>query len=282
MLAVASEQVPLCKQRETSRSPALSEGSTMTTDLDRLRRAGGGVLKLLVDLIPVGMSEDADADDAAAVELCLIFADVADYSDFVADAGDDAAIDVLEVLDGLLDDTLVACHTARIVKRLGDGIMIVTEDPAEALDIAVALVDEFTVRTLEAGFPLRLRAGVHRGTVRRRSGDVFGYHVNLAARLAASARAGQTLVTAHSLAGVDIDALALEASAAGTLTAKGITRPVTTFAVERVADAECPGGDPTPPRGLRLPRVPRVPRMSGMPGIPRVPRRLDRRSSEAG
>jgi adenylate cyclase len=226
----------------------------MTNDLDRLRRAGGGVLRLLVDLLPVDLLTDPPAPDGVGDELCLLFADVADYSDFVAEAGDDAAITVLELLDDLVDEVLRACRTSRVVKRLGDGLMLVTTEPDEAIDSAVHLVDAFTVRTLEAGFPLRLRAGVHRGTCRQHGGDVFGYHVNLAARLAASARAGQTLATAHALAGVDLSALALEGRGAGTLRAKGVTRPVTTFALERIHDREPLVADLPRPHRLRLPR----------------------------
>jgi class 3 adenylate cyclase len=242
----------------------------MTTDLDRLRRAGGGVLRLLVDLIPVDLHGDSPATDVED-ELALVFADVADYSDFVAETGDDAAMVVLGILDDLVDEALAGSATAGVVKRLGDGIMIVTDDPAEAVDIAVALVDGFTVRTVEAGYGLRLRAGVHRGTVRRRGGDVFGYHVNLAARLTASAGAGQALATAHALAGVDLEDLSLEGRAAGSLTAKGVTRPVETFVLERVEpDEPVEVAGPTP-RTLRLPRVPLVPRVPG----------LDRRRSRA-
>jgi adenylate cyclase len=206
------------------------------TDIDRLRRAGGGVLRLLVDLIPVDLPTERHTKDEE-VEMCLVFADVADYSDFVADAGDDAAIAILDVLDEIVEQVVDEHPDPRVVKRLGDGLMIATENPDEAVRIAVCLVEEFSHRTAELGAPLQLRAGVHRGTCRTRGGDVFGYHVNLAARVAASARPGRAIATAHALAGVDLDEHCLLAKPAGKLRAKGVNNPVALFRVAREADA---------------------------------------------
>src|SRR5262249_17782615 len=42
-----------------------------------------------------------------------------------------------------------------------------------------------------------LRAGFHHGTAVERDGDIFGRAVNLAARVAAEAYAGEVIVTAH-------------------------------------------------------------------------------------
>jgi class 3 adenylate cyclase len=205
------------------------------TEIDRLRRAGGGALRLLVDMMPVDLPPERPGKDED-VETCLIFADVADYSDFVARGGDDAAISVLEILDDVVDRAVAAHPGARVVKRLGDGIMIVTEDPRDALCIASCLVEDFSDGTAALGAPLELRAGVHRGTCRSRGGDFFGYHVNVAARVAASARPGRTMATAHALAGVDLAEQGIQAISAGRLRAKGVTNPVSLFLVERISD----------------------------------------------
>jgi adenylate cyclase len=163
------------------------------------------------------------------------------------------------VLDDLVRAGL-ADADARVVKRLGDGLMIVARDPAVALDLAVALVDGFRARTASCGWPLELRAGVHRGTCRRRDGDYFGYHVNLAARVAERAAAGDTLVTANALAGVDLSALGLRGSGTGTLQAKGVTRPVTLFSIVRHPDEAASDERRRPVRIPMLWRLPRIPR----------------------
>jgi adenylate cyclase len=228
------------------------------TEIDRLRRAGGGVLRMLVDLIPVDMPPDRHPDED--VEMCLVFADVADYSEFVAGSGDDAAMSVLEVLDDIVECAVQAYPHARVVKRLGDGLMIAVDEPAEAVHLAVCLVEQFAQRTADVDTPLQLRAGVHRGTCRTRGGDFFGYNVNLAARVTASARPGRTLATAHALAGVDLADRQLVVKTAGRLRAKGVSNPVALFRIERATDADrCQAHTAHDARSPLFGRLPRVP-----------------------
>jgi adenylate cyclase len=202
-----------------------SKGVRPMQDLARLRRAGGDALRALVTLLPPDWDPRSGDEDVT-----LVFADIEGYSTYVADAGDDAALAVLDDLDTALEAAL-ADHRARVVKRLGDGMMIVSRQPADALLVAVDLVGAFAERMAVAGLPLRLRAGVHRGTTRRQGDDYFGYHVNLAARVAQAARGGEALATRHALAGVDVEALGLYTAPAGRLRGKGVADAVELFAV---------------------------------------------------
>lgn len=198
------------------------------TDLRRLRRAGGGAIRLLVDLLP----EDWDPR-VVDEEICVVFADISGYSDFVAEGGDDAAMAVLAVLEDQVSSALASRRGLRLVKRLGDGLMIVGQRSDETLDTAVTLVEAFDANAATAGWPVRLRAGAHRGPTRRHADDYFGYHVNVAARIAEVAPGGVVLATAHALAGADLTARHVTARPAGELTAKGVTGPVDLFFVER-------------------------------------------------
>lgn len=202
------------------------------TDLRRLRRAGGGAIRLLVDLLPEEWDPRLVDED-----ICVVFADISGYSDFVAAHGDDAAMAVLAVLEDQVSSAVTARRHVRVVKRLGDGLMLVASRSDDALDTAVTLVRSFDANAAAAGWPVRLRAGAHRGTSRRHADDYVGYHVNLAARIAEVAAGGVVLATAHALAGVDLPALRITARPAGELTAKGVTGPVDLFFVERVAEA---------------------------------------------
>ena len=166
-----------------------------------------------------------------------MFADISGYSAFVADGGDDAAMALLAVLDRQVEHATNAHRGTRVVKRLGDGLMIAARTSADALDVAVEMVERFDAAAAERAWPVRLRAGVHRGTTRRQADDYFGYHVNLAARIAETATGGQVLATANVLAGVDLPALSVTARPAGELTAKGVTGPVDLFLVQRLDDA---------------------------------------------
>ena len=199
------------------------------SELRRLRRAGGGALRLLVDLLPDDWDPRSGAED-----VCLMFADISGYSAFVADGGDDQAMALLAVLDRQVEHATSTHRGTRVVKRLGDGLMIAARTSADALDAAVEMVEGFDAAAAERGWPVRLRAGVHRGTTRRQADDYFGYHVNLTARIAETATGGQVLATANVLAGVDLPALSITARPAGELTAKGVTGPVDLFLVQRL------------------------------------------------
>jgi class 3 adenylate cyclase len=76
------------------------------------------------------------------------------------------------------------------VKWLGDGVMVHSREPAGAVLSALELVEQLP----EAGLP-PAHVGVAAGPVVVQGGDYFGRTVNLAARIAAHAGAGQVLVS---------------------------------------------------------------------------------------
>jgi adenylate cyclase len=82
----------------------------------------------------------------------------------------------------------------RLVKLIGDAVMLVSPDPAPLLDAVLALVDAAAAEG--EGFP-QLRAGVALGAARERDGDVYGHAVNVASRLTAIARPGSVLADEH-------------------------------------------------------------------------------------
>jgi adenylate cyclase len=88
----------------------------------------------------------------------------------------------------------ICSRGGEIVKRLGDGLMAVFEDPGQAIEAAHA-----SARALAGievgGHRPQLRAGVHAGRPRRLGGDYFGVDVNIAARVAEAAAPGEVLVS---------------------------------------------------------------------------------------
>ncbi|HWH31662.1 MAG TPA: adenylate/guanylate cyclase domain-containing protein [Egibacteraceae bacterium] len=191
------------------------------TDLRTLRRAGGDALRLLVDLLPPDWDPRSGEEETS-----IVFADVSGYSDFVAATGDDTALLVLAALDDAVAGALNGRKGARVVKRLGDGIMLAARRAGDGPAIAAELVAAFERAAQSHEWPLRLRAGVHRGVVRRQGEDRIGYHVNLAARVAEAAPPGRTLASEAALAGVDLAREGLAARPAGRLHAKGVNGPV--------------------------------------------------------
>ena len=81
-------------------------------------------------------------------------------------------------------------HGGRPIKWLGDGVMFWFRDPGPAVLAALRMIDGVTA----AGLP-PAHVGVHSGPVLFQQGDYFGQTVNVAARIADFARAGEVLVS---------------------------------------------------------------------------------------
>jgi adenylate cyclase len=126
-------------------------------------------------------------------ELAILFTDLVGFSSWTLEAGDTMALELLRVV-GQEVEPAIAAHRGRIVKRLGDGLMAVFDEPEDAVEAAVD-----AARALDgievAGHRPRLRAGVHYGKPRKLGGDYFGVDVNVAARVAAAAGPQEVLIS---------------------------------------------------------------------------------------
>ncbi|ANH37820.1 pH-sensitive adenylate cyclase [Nocardioides dokdonensis FR1436] len=87
--------------------------------------------------------------------------------------------------------SIVLDHGGRIIKNIGDEVLLLADDPVVAAEIAL----EMTRRGSDPddAFP-EVRAGIAYGAVVLRLGDVLGATVNVAARLTSLARPGTVLV----------------------------------------------------------------------------------------
>jgi len=148
----------------------------------------------------------------------MAFLDLVGYTRLTEEQGDRAAAELAGTL-AVLVDRFSREHGGAPVKWLGDGVMVHFRDPAGAVLSALRMVAQLP----QAGLP-PAHVGVAAGPVVVQGGDYFGRTVNLAARIAARAGAGQVLVS---------DSVAESASPAGVtftelgaLRLKGIDRPV--------------------------------------------------------
>jgi class 3 adenylate cyclase len=119
----------------------------------------------------------------------MSFLDLAGYTRLTEERGDRAAAALAERLAVLVDRSSRE-HGGVPVKWLGDGVMVHSREPAGAVLSALELVEQLP----EAGLP-PAHVGVAAGPVVVQGGDYFGRTVNLAARIAAHAGAGQVLVS---------------------------------------------------------------------------------------
>jgi class 3 adenylate cyclase/YHS domain-containing protein len=120
----------------------------------------------------------------------VVFADLAGYTALTEAHGDDGAADVAVRFFALAASELAG--DARIVKTIGDAVMVVASEASHGLDTGLSLLRAVE---LEPQFP-GVRVGLHYGPLVERNGDVFGATVNIAARLTAHAHVGQLLTSA--------------------------------------------------------------------------------------
>ena len=87
---------------------------------------------------------------------------------------------------------VVTHHNARVVKLIGDEVMFIAADPADACEAALGLMESFST-----GFDgVVPRGGLAYGNVLLRGGDYYGSVVNLASRLVDLAVPMEVLVSA--------------------------------------------------------------------------------------
>jgi adenylate cyclase len=140
------------------------------------------------------------------VETTLLFSDLAGFSSWVVEAGDDRALELLSAL-GRSTEPLIGTFRGRLVKRLGSGHMVAFRRPRDGLNAALAMLEGASALDMDTG-STALRIGLHLGTPQRVGGDYLGTDVNVAARLAGAAAPGEILASGALIAGVGSDMLA--------------------------------------------------------------------------
>jgi adenylate cyclase len=126
-------------------------------------------------------------------EVTVMFVDLVKFSPWALRAGDDKALELLRQVGVVVEPPITKRH-GRIVKRLGDGLMAVFDDPTEAVEAACEAT--LAVQALAVdGYDPRLRVGLHHGRPLTLGGDWFGVDVNVAARVTNMAGADDVLVS---------------------------------------------------------------------------------------
>jgi len=126
-------------------------------------------------------------------EKAILFTDLVEFSDWALEAGDTQSLDLLRKV-GLAAEPPITDHEGEIIKRLGDGLMAVFDDPGQGVEAALEAIEAVSELKV-SGYTPQMRAGLHVGTPRRLGGDYFGVDVNTAARVAEAASANELLVS---------------------------------------------------------------------------------------
>ena len=161
-------------------------------------------------------------------ELVMFFSDIQGYSK-------KAQVLTPMQLSALLQEyekillTHVEAHRGELVKRMGDGHMIVFQEPLPAVLAAIRLQKSLRRfnRYRDENTKVVIRIGIHSGrVVRKAQGDVLGNAVNIASRLETSARPGSILISDQVQEKVKDSVHAREI---GHITVKNISEPIRVF-----------------------------------------------------
>ena len=140
-----------------------------------------------VQLLAAGATDTSG--EGRAETLTVAFTDLENFTRFTARQGDEEAVRLL-AQHQLVVGPIVRTHGGRIVKSLGDGLLLTFTSPPAAVLAGLDLLEAPPA-------PLRLRVGMHHGEVHvQRDHDVVGHVVNTAARVTEAARGGEFLATA--------------------------------------------------------------------------------------
>jgi adenylate cyclase len=150
----------------------------------------GRFLRHFVEQDMIGHMEgdgQGPAPELGRMRVAFVFADLAGYTRLTEERGEHEALDAVERFVEAVQRTLPV--GARVIKTLGDEVMVVASDPVTLTEWAV----DFQAQEPHAGPQPRI--GIHYGEALYRDGDYYGREVNQAARVVARASGGEVLVT---------------------------------------------------------------------------------------
>jgi adenylate cyclase len=154
------------------------------------------------------------------MRVAIAFADLAGYTKLTEEQGEAQAVSAVERFVETVERTLPI--DARVIKTLGDEVMVVGADASALTVWAVGLGAE-----LPQGSPPP-RIGIHSGVALYRDGDYYGREVNRAARVVARAAGGEVLVT-HPVVDAASRQDGLEFELIGEVVLKGFNHPTELF-----------------------------------------------------
>lgn len=132
-----------------------------------------------------GARSEVDVDRVLAT---VMFTDIVDSTKRASELGDRRWRALLDRHEDAVRQQLLRFR-GQEVKNLGDGFMATFDGPARAVRCAAAIAE--SVRPLG----IAVRSGLHAGEIELKQDDIGGIAVNIAARVVATARPGETLVS---------------------------------------------------------------------------------------
>lgn len=160
----------------------------------------------------------------------IVFTDLVGFTEFTAANGDEAALAMVEAQEASIRKA-VNGH-GRIVKTMGDGLMLFFDDACRAIEASLAIQERCEEEADCDDLPLWMRIGVHHGHAVVRHDDLVGHDVNLASRVMELAGPGEVLATEAAVAASKSGLRGVDFSEMGPMLMKGIPEPVMVYTAQ--------------------------------------------------
>ena len=155
---------------------------------------GQAILDAIDDFLGEGEEAEAESEGLSAdIVHTILFTDVEGSTALTDRLGDAKARELLREHERMVRESLKA-HGGSEVKTMGDGFMTSFSSATKALECAIAIQSAFAERNESAEEPIKVRIGLNAGEPIAEDDDLYGTAVNLAARIAGKADAGEILV----------------------------------------------------------------------------------------
>jgi len=128
--------------------------------------------------------------ERGSVETTIVFLDLESFTELTHTKGDELAMETLTRLEGAVRP-LALEHEGKLVKQIGDGLMLAFRRPDDAVAFARRALDAVAH---DPDIP-PLHVGIHTGPAIYRAGDYIGSTVNVASRVTGTSSAGEILLT---------------------------------------------------------------------------------------
>jgi class 3 adenylate cyclase len=186
-----------------------------------------GLLPVHIEMSARRLRFGRASDAVATTRGCIGFVDLVGFTTLSRRSSPEALSGLIDRFEDVAHD-VATIRNGRVVKFIGDAVMVMTPEVEPACDIALTLIEHFA-----GDADVTPRGGIASGALIDHGGDYYGPIVNLAARIADLAVPQEVLASQEVAAAVAGSALRCEP--AGRRTLRGFDAPVSLVSVSRAA-----------------------------------------------
>lgn len=195
-----------------------------------------GTARLIGSLVARDASSNRRlAEIAGSSHVGIVFVDLVGFTEYTADNGDDAAVELVERLE---EAVATACRQTggEVVKHLGDGFLLAFPGSNPAIRGAIALRDSVAEMTANDSSLPMVRVAVHAGRPSIERDDIIGNDVNMTSRLLEHCRPGEVLVSEEARKASAEDGVAF--SDRGKVQLRGVSKTIHTYSADTLKAKE--------------------------------------------